>query len=129
MSLVLEKLGLNQKTARVLIMGLGKTGLSVARFLSRLDIPFAITDTRERPPLLAELREDFPDAAVFLGGVDSAALSAATHLIVSPGLPLDMPEIRQAQRMGIPVFGDLDLFARQSGLRSLPSPAPTARVP
>lgn len=111
MSLALEKLGLNQKTARVLIMGLGKTGLSVARFLSRLDIPFAITDTRERPPLLAELREDFPDAAVFLGGVDSAALSAATHLIVSPGLPLDMPEIRQAQRMGIPVFGDLDLFA------------------
>jgi UDP-N-acetylmuramoylalanine--D-glutamate ligase len=111
MSLALEKLGLNQKTARVLIMGLGKTGLSVARFLSRLDIPFAITDTRERPPLLTELREDFPDAAVFLGGVDSAALSAATHLIVSPGLPLDMPEIRQAQRMGIPVFGDLDLFA------------------
>jgi UDP-N-acetylmuramoylalanine--D-glutamate ligase len=111
MNLALEKLGLNQKTARVLIMGLGKTGLSVARFLSRLDIPFAITDTRERPPLLTELREDFPDAAVFLGGVDSAALSAATHLIVSPGLPLDMPEIRQAQRMGIPVFGDLDLFA------------------
>lgn len=108
---ILEGLALNRKTSRVLIMGLGKTGLSIARFLSRLDIPFAITDTRERPPLLAELREDFPDAAVFLGGVDSAALSAASHLIVSPGLSLEMPEIRQAKRMGIPVFGDLDLFA------------------
>jgi UDP-N-acetylmuramoylalanine--D-glutamate ligase len=102
------------RSSRVLIVGLGKTGLSVARCLAGKGIPFAVTDTRERPPFLPELRENFPDAAVFTGRLDSAALSAATHLVVSPGLSLDLPEIRQARRSGIPVFGDLDLFAVQA---------------
>lgn len=107
----LERLGLDIHTSRVLIVGLGKTGFSIARVLSLKGIPFAVTDTRERPPLLTELMETLPDAAVFLGGFNRAAFSAATHIIVSPGVSLDIPEIRQASRIGIPVFGDLDLFA------------------
>ncbi|HYE35825.1 UDP-N-acetylmuramoyl-L-alanine--D-glutamate ligase [Methylocaldum sp.] len=107
----LDKLGLDRRSARVLIFGLGKTGLSVARFLVKQGIEFAVTDTREWPPYLAELRETCPDAGVFLGGLHSAAFSAATHLIVSPGVSLDQPKIREARRRGIPVFGDLDLFA------------------
>lgn len=107
----LDKLGLDRRSARVLIFGLGRTGLSVARFLASQGIEFAVTDTREWPPSLAELREAFPDAGVFLGGLHSAAFSAATHLIVSPGVPLDQPKIKEAKRRRIPVFGDLDLFA------------------
>jgi UDP-N-acetylmuramoylalanine--D-glutamate ligase len=107
----LDQLGLDRRSARVLIFGLGKTGLSVARFLASQGIEFAVTDTREWPPCLAELRETCPDAGVFLGGLHSAAFSAATHLIVSPGVSLDQPKIKEAQRRKIPVFGDLDLFA------------------
>lgn len=107
----LDKLGLDRRSSRVLIFGLGKTGLSVARFLARQGIEFAVTDTREWPPHLAELRETCPDAAVFLGGLHNAAFSAATHLIVSPGVPLDQPKIKEARRRRIPLFGDLDLFA------------------
>jgi UDP-N-acetylmuramoylalanine--D-glutamate ligase len=107
----LERLGLNRTTSRVLIVGLGKTGYSIARFLGTQGIQFAVADSRERPPHLAELRETLPDAGVFLGGFQAEAFKAATHLIVSPGVPLDVPEIGAAARRGVPVLGDLDLFA------------------
>ncbi|MFM8330880.1 MAG: UDP-N-acetylmuramoyl-L-alanine--D-glutamate ligase, partial [Candidatus Methylumidiphilus sp.] len=106
----LSRLGLD-KSSRVLVVGLGLTGSSVARFLSGHGIQLAVTDTRPNPPGLAELRESLPDVAVFLGGFDATAFARATHLVVSPGVALDAPPIRQAIRAGVPVFGDLDLFA------------------
>jgi UDP-N-acetylmuramoylalanine--D-glutamate ligase len=107
----LERLGLDRASSRVLVVGLGKTGYSIARFLAERRIKFAVADSREKPPCLNELRETLPDAGVFLGGFQAAAFSAATHLIVSPGVPLDVPEIAAAARRGVPVLGDLDLFA------------------
>lgn len=106
----LGQLGLGEGST-VLIVGLGKTGLSVARFLSDRGIRFAVNDTRELPPSLNEFREQFPDAAVFLGGFQDSAFGAASHLIVSPGVSLQEPLIQSARRRGIPVLGDLDLFA------------------
>ncbi|MGZ8215815.1 UDP-N-acetylmuramoyl-L-alanine--D-glutamate ligase [Methylomagnum sp.] len=107
----LERLGLDRKTSRVLVVGLGKTGYSIARFLAARGIPFAVADSREKPPNLAELRETLPDAGVFLGGFRGEAFSAATHLIVSPGVALDVPEIATAVLRGVRALGDLDLFA------------------
>jgi UDP-N-acetylmuramoylalanine--D-glutamate ligase len=95
----------------VLIVGLGKTGFSIARFLATQGLRFAVTDTRDEPPFLREFRETYPDAAVFLGGFKSSTFEAATHIIVSPGVPLSEPSIRAACERGQPVFGDLDLFA------------------
>lgn len=98
-------------SSRVLVVGLGKTGLSVCRFLSNRGFRLAVADSRENPPGLPELRELLPDVAVFLGGFDAAAFARATHLLVSPGVPLDAPAVRQAAKSGVAVFGDLDLFA------------------
>ena len=106
---MLAKIGLNS-SSRVLVVGLGATGLSVARFLSDKGIQLAVVDTRIKPPGLTELREFLPDVAVFLGGFDKLAFDRATHLIVSPGVSLETPMIRQAMLSGTPVFGDLDLF-------------------
>jgi len=106
----LSRLGLD-RFSRVLVVGLGVTGLSVARFLSKHGIQIAVVDTRANPPGLAELRELLPDVAVFLGGLDPNAFARATHLVVSPGVALETPAVRQAIRAGLPVFGDLDLFA------------------
>jgi UDP-N-acetylmuramoylalanine--D-glutamate ligase len=106
----LARLGLDRQAA-VLIVGLGKTGFSVARFLARHGIRFAVTDTRADPPFADQLRESLPDAAVFLGAFQPAAFEAATHLIVSPGVPLASPLIQAAIRRGVPVLGDVDLFA------------------
>ncbi|MBS1212108.1 MAG: UDP-N-acetylmuramoylalanine--D-glutamate ligase [Proteobacteria bacterium] len=106
----LARLGLDQ-SSRVLVVGLGKTGVSVARFLDRHGIRLAVADSRENPPGLNELHELLPDVAVFLGRFDPAAFAAATHLVVSPGISLDTPAVQMAARSGVPVFGDVDLFA------------------
>jgi UDP-N-acetylmuramoylalanine--D-glutamate ligase len=97
--------------ARVLILGLGKTGLSVVRFLSAQHLQLAVADTRQSPPGLPELREELPDTAVFLGDFDPAVLAAATHLVLSPGISAEIPAISQAMAAGVPVLGDVDLFA------------------
>ena len=106
----LAPLGLDA-SSRVLVVGLGKTGLSVARFLAGLGIHLAVADSRENPPGLADLRETLPDVAVFLGGFDADVFARATHLIVSPGVALDTPAVRRAINTGVSVIGDLDLFA------------------
>jgi UDP-N-acetylmuramoylalanine--D-glutamate ligase len=104
------------KTAqqRTLIVGLGETGLSVARFLASRGVPIAVTDSRVQPPALDRLREEMPDAALFLGGFDRAAFEAAQQLIVSPGVSLKEPAIAEAMRRGVPVLGDIELFARHA---------------
>lgn len=107
----LESLGLLAPKARVVVVGLGKTGLSAARFLRAQDIPFAVVDSREKPPGLAELRESCPDAAVFLGAFEQSAMAVATHLIVSPGVALSEPAMQRASAAGARLIGDMDLFA------------------
>lgn len=97
-------------SSRVLIVGMGHTGLSVARFLGRQGVRFAVVDSRSAPPGLQEFRENHPDAAVFLGGFDAHAFAVATHLVVSPGVPLDIPPVRAAAERGARILGDLDLF-------------------
>jgi len=109
----LEPLGLDDRS-RALIVGLGKTGLSVARRLAGEGIRFAVVDSREAPPGLDELRESLPDAGVFLGSFDERAFLAATHLFVSPGVPLDLPPVRDAAARGARILGDVDLFACQA---------------
>ena len=97
---------------RTLIVGLGKTGLSCARFLSAHNIPVAITDTRDHPPGLDELSADYPDIALFLGGFEESAFAAAEQLIVSPGVAVSHPYIQLAISRGADVIGDIEIFAR-----------------
>lgn len=109
----LQRLRLDS-TSRVLVVGLGITGLSVASFLAQRGVQLAVTDTRANPPGLQELRELLPDVAVFLGGFEPVAFARATHLVVSPGIALETPVIQEAIKSGLPVFGDLDLFAAEA---------------
>lgn len=106
----LHALGLDQSAA-VLVVGMGKTGYSVGRFLAGQGLRFAVTDSRSSPPFLAEFTREFPDAAVFPGGFQPAAFNVATHLIVSPGVSLDEPAIVDAVYRGAQVLGELDVFA------------------
>lgn len=95
-----------------LIVGLGKTGLSCARFFAARGVSVAITDSRETPPGLNELRQELPDIALFLGGFSSSAFQVAEQLVVSPGVPMSEPLIQQALARGVPVVGDIELFAQ-----------------
>ena len=96
---------------RTLVVGLGRTGLSVARYLARRGESVAVTDTRTDPPGLAALRRELPEVAAFLGGLAPEAFAHAERVVVSPGVPLDTPEIAAARAAGVPVVGDIELFA------------------
>ncbi|HIE55041.1 MAG TPA: UDP-N-acetylmuramoyl-L-alanine--D-glutamate ligase, partial [Chromatiaceae bacterium] len=98
--------------ARILVVGLGRTGLSCAKYLARQGAQVAITDSREQPPGLEALREALPDVGLFLGGFAAEAFERADLLVVSPGVALTLPEIRQARQRGVAVVGDVELFAR-----------------
>ncbi len=93
-----------------LIVGLGATGLSCVRFLADRNIRLAVIDSRNRPPGLQQLRDEFPDVALFTGGFDAAVFKAAQRLVVSPGVSLKEPLIQQAISRGVDVIGDVELF-------------------
>ncbi|MEQ1638110.1 MAG: UDP-N-acetylmuramoyl-L-alanine--D-glutamate ligase [Methylococcales bacterium] len=97
--------------SKVLVVGLGITGLSVAKYLDQLGLPYAIVDSRTKPALMAEFIEKHPEVPVFTGGFDADAFNVATHLIVSPGVSLDEPAIRGALGRGAKNISDIDLFA------------------
>jgi UDP-N-acetylmuramoylalanine--D-glutamate ligase len=97
---------------RALIVGLGETGLSCARYLAQQGVQLAITDSRQHPPALERVREQLPDVALFLGQFDSSVFANADMLVVSPGVPVATREIQQAKAAGIQVLGDVELFAQ-----------------
>lgn len=94
------------------IVGLGATGLSCARFLKQHNIPIAITDSRENPPNLDAFKQTYPDVKLALGALDQSLLSKAANIIISPGMALREPAIAAQIERGIPVIGDIELFAR-----------------
>jgi len=96
---------------RILIVGLGATGLSCARFLTTQGAEIAITDSRANPPSLEALRSELPDVAVFVGGFDPAAFARADCLVVSPGVSLREPLIIEARARGAEILGDIEIFA------------------
>jgi UDP-N-acetylmuramoylalanine--D-glutamate ligase len=92
------------------IVGLGITGVSCARYLKQQGIPFAITDSRQQPPLLAAFRQEFPEALISVGKLDEHLLQQAARIILSPGVALREPAIAAQVKRGIPVVGDIELF-------------------
>jgi UDP-N-acetylmuramoylalanine--D-glutamate ligase len=94
------------------IAGLGATGLSCARYLHGHGWRIAVTDTRAAPPQLAALQALGAGIPVRLGQLDASLLEGAFCVVVSPGLPLEGPFFDEAQRRGLAIVGDIELFAR-----------------
>ena len=99
----------------VLVLGLGASGLAMARWCARHGAQVTVADTRDEPPRLAQLQAEWPGVA-FIGGAFSSALiegSAIRAVYRSPGLsPADIaPVVDAARAAGLPVGGELDLFA------------------
>ena len=97
---------------KALIVGLGATGLSAARFLRRRGIAFAVADDRESPPGYDGLMTLDRHAEVYFGAFDEARFCSADDIIVSPGVSLQTPALRRAAGRGVPIIGDVELFAR-----------------
>lgn len=105
--------GMNKLTHKnCLIVGLGQTGLSCARFLAQHALGVVVMDTREQPPALTTLQHEFPQVLVKTGGLDPDWLLKADMIVLSPGVDPRLPEIRAAREAGIEIVGDVELFAR-----------------
>ncbi|MFZ0257709.1 MAG: UDP-N-acetylmuramoyl-L-alanine--D-glutamate ligase [Gammaproteobacteria bacterium] len=96
-----------------MIVGLGSTGLACAHFLTKRGVPVHVVDSRPEPPGLKDLSATLPDVPVTLGRLDEVLLGGAGVLIVSPGVGLTEPAIQRAAARGVPIAGDIELFAHE----------------
>ena len=99
---------------RALVLGLGRTGLSCARYLRRRGLTVRVADTRERPPALDALQQDGAEVELRTGAFEHDLLDDVAQVVVSPGLSVREPVVQEAGRRGLPVVGDIELFARET---------------
>jgi UDP-N-acetylmuramoylalanine--D-glutamate ligase len=106
---------MNYEGKQVLVLGLGESGLAMARWLARCGATVRVADTREQPQRLADLRDALPNAEFIGGAFDAALLDGVDFVAVSPGL---MPArelasiIAAAQERNVPLWGEIELFAQ-----------------
>ena len=100
----------------VLVLGLGESGLAMARWCARFGARVTVWDSREQPPQAAALREALPMAVLRSGALSADDLAGVQMLLKSPGLAPDdgriAPLLLAARSSGLFVGGELDLFAR-----------------
>ncbi|HAC88675.1 MAG TPA: UDP-N-acetylmuramoyl-L-alanine--D-glutamate ligase [Gammaproteobacteria bacterium] len=94
------------------IVGLGSTGLSCAKYFASKGKPYKVVDNRDDPPGLSALIEQFPATEYEVGGFVLDTFKNARELVVSPGINLNTSEIVAARRAGVPVTGDIDIFSK-----------------
>jgi len=104
------------KDATVLVLGLGESGLAMARWCARAGATVRVWDSRDEPPHAATLAEHVPDAQWQRGPLGDEAFAGVQLILKSPGLAASDERIAaplaRAVATGIPVQGELDLFAR-----------------
>lgn len=95
------------------IIGLGATGFSCLRYLHKQGAKLLVLDTRSDPPYLNQVQQGFPEIKVILGKFDDALLNQAARIILSPGITQHSTPIASQKKRGVPVIGDIELFAEQ----------------
>ena len=98
----------------VLVVGLGETGLSCIRHLAGSQRRVVAMDSREHPPRRAMVESEFPQVEVRHGGFDTSMVDTAAVIVVSPGVSVREPALQAAAVRGVPIIGDIELFARAS---------------
>ena len=100
----------------VLVLGLGESGLAIARWAGGRGARLRVADTRAAPPMLDTLRTELPQAQFVGGALDVALLEGVTLVALSPGLSpthsAAAPLVAEARSRGLPVWGEMEFFAR-----------------
>ena len=101
------------KNKRVLVVGLGKSGLSAAMFLRAQGARVTVSDTRSAVALEKEIPA-LLEAGIMVesGGHGLLTFRRQDLIVVSPGVPMDTPEVKQVVAFGLPVIGELELASR-----------------
>lgn len=103
----------NLKNKRVLVVGLGKSGLAAALLLRDRGARVTVSDTRSAEALAKEIPA-LMEAGIMVeaGGHGLLTFRRQDLIVVSPGVPLDTPEVMQVQALGLSVIGELELASR-----------------
>jgi UDP-N-acetylmuramoylalanine--D-glutamate ligase len=116
---ILPSLGLDARRlqrdplrVRVLVLGLGETGLSMVRWLSAQSARLRVADSRSAPPGLAQVARYVAAEQIFCGNFNDALFDGIELIAISPGVPLRDPAVERAIARGIAVVGDIELFAQ-----------------
>jgi len=104
---------INSGNEKIIIVGLGSTGISCARYFASIGQHFKVVDSREDPPGLKKLLELLPDVELELGAFNKQTFINADCLVVSPGVSLLTPEIAAAKENGVLITGDIDIFSKR----------------
>ncbi len=100
----------------VLVLGLGESGMAIARWVGGRGATLRVADTRAAPPMLDALQRELPAARFHGGGLDVALLDGVTLVALSPGLSpthsAAAPLVAAARERGLQVVGEIELFAR-----------------
>ena len=97
---------------RVLVLGLGASGMSMARWLSGRGAAVRVADSRPQPPFATQLAAELPQVKIDTGTFRPESFADAQMIAISPGVPLAEPLVQQAMARGIEALGDIELFAR-----------------
>ena len=97
---------------KVLVLGLGETGLSLVRWMLVHKAQVRAADSRNAPPGLDVIHSNFPQIDVRCGIFRSELLDGIELIAISPGVPMAEPLVQKAVSRGIPVVGDIELFAQ-----------------
>lgn len=101
------------RNQRILVVGLGASGTSALRYLSRAGANVVVCDSRAAPAGIEALRAEFPGVAFHLGAFDAPRpLSQFAEAVLSPGVALAEPFVKELVAANVPVVGDIELFAR-----------------
>jgi len=97
---------------RALVLGLGASGLSMARWLTARGASVRVADSRDTPPFAAQLRVELPAAELHAGAFRAVSFADIDLIAISPGVPRAEPLVHTAMERGVEVVGDIELFAR-----------------
>lgn len=95
---------------QILVLGLGATGLSCARYLSAQGLTFVINDSREHPPGVKRLAKLNSKSDLIIGRWDTQAIANADVIIASPGVDINLPVIADNRKAQSQLIGDVELF-------------------
>lgn len=104
------------------VIGMGATGLSVARYLKRQQKRFIMFDTRTQPANLRQFVAEFPEQPYVLGALKAENLRDVSKIVLSPGLAANDPALILAEERGIPIVGDIQLFIEHVSNSKTPTP-------
>ena len=102
---------MNLQGKHVLVIGLGESGLAMARWLAREGASVRVADSREAPPNVDVLRAAVPGAELACGEFAECTFAAIDLMAISPGVPVQTPAVQAAAGRGVPLVSEIELFA------------------